>query len=747
MNDSEIFEFKITPVIEVYYNNSYGVYKFYSKELYPHLTERKKSLVEDVFDFDTPSNKYDTVYYGTVVGNMQQLQCGIEYDIKATLVFSDKYKSWQYKVINIISQRPQSNEEQKLFLQSIVTERQADILLSAYPSIVEDVINGVEIDLSKTSGIKEATFSIIKAKILENYVIADILILLQPLGVSYNMIKKLTDNEPNPVLLKQKLIDNPYILTDIDGLGFKRVDKLALKLNPELELSTKRVYACIQYILEEIGSSEGHTWIYLQQLMSEIRDNIPECVEIFKDIIKTEKENEVILHIEENQVGLKKYFNNESKILRLLTELQNASSKEYDLDFEKVIIQTEAKLGFSFTNEQKDAIRSLIDNNVVLITGSAGSGKTTIIQGILNLYRNKCNIAMCALAAKACQRIKEVTEFPAITIHRLLGWKSGEFIYNEQNPLQEDLIIIDEASMVNSYLFLSLIKAMKKGAKFVIVFDFAQLPPIGAGNIASDLLNSKFKINKFTKIHRQAEKSGILVDANKIRVGDNPLEEPQSLVTHGELKDMHYMFREDTQRINDLVIQAYIKALDIEDIDNVTIIVPRKKDCINSTQEINSRIQDLLINDDVPFLLRGKHKFKQGAKIIQKVNDYEKGVVNGEIGYLKFIGSDFSFVAVYDNGNKEIMYSKGDVSDIELAYALTVHSCQGSQWKKVICALDMSHFMLLDSCLLYTAITRASKECLLIAEPRAYMKCIENNKGKIRQTYLKDLLQNNTNNL
>jgi exodeoxyribonuclease V alpha subunit len=706
------------------------------------LTKIKKSLAVDIFDFDEPNMKYDTVYHGTVVGNMQQLQCGVEYDLKSTLVFSDKYKSWQYKVINIISQRPQSNEEQKLFLQSIVTERQADILLSAYPTIVDDVISGVEIDLSKTNGIKDATFSVIKAKILENYVIADILILLQPLGVSYNMIKKLTDDEPNPVLLKQKLIDNPYILTDIDGLGFKRVDKLALKLNPELELSTKRVYACISFILEDIGSSEGHTWIYLSQLMSEIRDNIPECVEIFKDIINTEKENDVILHIVDNQVGLKKYYNNENKILRLLNELQNSPINKYNLNFEEAINKTELKLGFKLTQEQIDAISSLNDNNIILITGSAGSGKSTVLQGILNLYRNECNIAMTALAAKACQRIKEVTGFPAITIHRLLGWKNGEFIYNEENKLREDLIIIDEASMVNSYLFLSLIKSIKKGAKFVIVFDFAQLPPIGAGNIASDLLHSNFKINKFTKIHRQAEKSGILVDANKIRVGDNPLEEPQSLITHGELKDMHYMFREDTHKINDLVVQAYIKALDVEDIDNVAIIVPRKKDCINSTQEINARIQDLLISDDVPFLLRGKQKFKQGAKVIQKVNDYEKGVVNGEIGYLKFIGTDFSFVAVFDNGEKEIHYSKGDVSDIELAYALTVHSCQGSQWKKIICAIDMSHFMLLDSCLLYTAITRASKECLLIAEPRAYMKCIENNKGKVRQTYLKELINN-----
>jgi hypothetical protein len=152
LNDTEIFEFKITPVAEVYYNNSYGVYKFYSKEFYPHLTERKK-LLDDFFDI--PNSQYDIIYHGTVVGNMQQLQCGIEYDLKATLVFSEKYKSWQYKVINIISQRPQSNEEQKLFLQSIVTERQADILLSAYPSIVEDVINGVDIDLSKTNGIKD----------------------------------------------------------------------------------------------------------------------------------------------------------------------------------------------------------------------------------------------------------------------------------------------------------------------------------------------------------------------------------------------------------------------------------------------------------------------------------------------------------------------------------------------------------------------------------------------------------------
>lgn len=734
---SDIYKFKIVPDYEKYYSDmtSYGVYAFVTNDKIPHTEPYKTIEMEFGMSDDTHLS-----YMGNIAGRMQQLIIGEEYDVEASLEFNKKYNTWQYVPIRITTDTPTTVVQQKKFLQSLVTDRQAEILLSVYPNIVQDIIDGKNIDLSKTKGIKEITFDKIKEKVITNYVISDIIVMLQPLGVSFNMIKKLVDNEPNPVLLKKKLLDNPYILTKIHGLGFKRVDGLALKLVPDIRLTSKRVYAFIDYYLNETGESEGHTWVLLQQLMSAVRDNIPECVDIFKDTIEQEKQSPVLLHIDGNKIGLEKYYDIEKCIFEILNELQSLPSSIDIKNIDTAIKQTENQLGFTLTEEQKQAIISIKENNVVIVTGSAGTGKTTIIQGIINAS-HQYSLALCSLSAKAAQRIKEVTGQPARTIHRLLEWGQNGFARNADNPLYEDIIIVDEASMINSGLFLSLVRAIKPGNKLVIVFDYAQLPPIGAGNIASDLLHSQFKINKFTKIHRQAEKSGILVDANKIRVGINPISKPEKIITHGELQDMFYMFASSKEAINQLVIESYMKAIKTLSLDDVVIIVPRKKDCINSTQEINIKIQDLLIKDNVPFITRGKIKFKLGAKVIQKVNDYDKNVFNGEMGYLININDTdkerITFKIKFDE-EKTVDYTKDEINNIELAYAITVHSAQGSQWHTVIMAVDSSHYILLDSCLLYTGVTRAIKRCLLIAEPKAFIRCISNNKGKVRQTYLKE---------
>ena len=740
MKKKEIYSFKLIPENELFYSDdsNYGVYKFSTIDDIPYLEDNSYILFDKKSD-----NKI-----GTIVGNMQQLIIGEEYEVETTVEFNKKYNSWQYKPIRIVTKKPTNKDEQLRFLKSIITEKQSETLVEAYPNIVDDIINNKEIDLNKTKGIKEYTFSKIKKKVLDNYVIADVLAMLQPLGISYKMILKLVENESNPTLLKIKLHDNPYMLTKIHGLGFKRVDGLALKINPDIRISEKRTYAFLVYYFNEIGSNEGHTWVYIDKLKKIVKENVPECIEIFDEIIIKEKDNPVVLYVSDDRISLKRYYNIEKQIFKKINELQNSYS-EYNINPKQAIINTQNRMGFELTDEQKEAIYSLVDNNVIVITANAGGGKTTVINGVIDMFKPKYTVAMCSLSAKAAQRMVEVTGSEAQTIHRLLGYKGFGFTFNEINPLPYDVIVLDEASMVNAELFLDLIKAIKNGSKLVLVFDDAQLPPIGVGNIASDLLKStNIKINKFTKVHRQASKSGILVDANKVRQGISPVETPKSKIVHGELKDMYYLFRNDREMINDLAIKAYLEAIDKVGIDNVTIITPRKKDCVNSTREINNKIQDLLIGNDVPFVNKGKYKIKLGAKVIQRVNDYEKDVVNGEIGYIDKIYKDKEvdeiFFNIKFNENKTITYHKDEVVSIDLAYALTVHSSQGSEWDVVIVVIDNSHYILLDNCLLYTAITRASKKCMLIAEPSAFQKCIRTNKGKERQTFLKEMLQNNS---
>jgi exodeoxyribonuclease V alpha subunit len=726
----EKFKFKMSPIAEIYYNddNLYGIYKFSTNTELPNSKQQ-----ENLFDSDNS-------YVSTLTGKMQKLTIGLDYSCEGKQVFNKKYKQWQYEVVKIIPEAPNSLEAQEKFLKCIITETQANTLLSVYPNIVEMIMNNEPIDLSKTKGIKEYTFDKIQNKVMENYVLADILTMLRPLGVTITMIKKLLQDQPNPILLKRELKENPYILTRIKGLGFDKVDKLALSMNKDLKISKFRTKAYIEFFLTEEGENNGHTRFDIKVLNEAIKNKINECYSMYLEILESESDKEKFLHINQNQIGLLKYFRREQEILNILNML-NTSDCEFIPTEEQInrafeeFIKTK---GYSPTNEQKEAVLSLRNNNVAIIAGSAGSGKSTIIDIVIKIFVEQF-ISQTALSAKASQRMTEVTGKDASTIHRLLGFNGGGFEHDENNTLPSNIVILDEASMVNSSIFLALLKAIRKGSKVLIVFDYAQLPPIGAGNIATDLLQSDFSVNVLTKVHRQAEESGILSDANIIRTGKNPIEKPEYNMVRGNLKDMHYMFRMDKQEIFDLTIKYFMKSIETLSLDEVCICVPRKKDVLNSALKYNLKIQDLLLGNEPCYVDRGDKKYKLGAKVIQKVNNYEKQVVNGEVGYISDIDIMEKIFKVKYMDDKVIEYDFKELDQLELAYALTVHSTQGSQYHTVIIPLDMSSYMLLSKELIYTAITRASKRCLVIAEPKAFSIGIKRKAGK-RNTWLQ-LLQ------
>ena len=262
----EVYEFLATPQMERYYNDdsTYGVYSFITTDDIPEYYNCKL----DPFD-----DKSNSVKGGTLAGKMQQLSIGMEYKVTATMEYNAKYKSYNYVPTVVIANIPKTQEQQIAFLKTQVTELQAKNILEVYPNVVEDVMQNKPIDVSQIKGIGEITWKNIKEKILDNYVISDILSMLQPLGVTFAVIKKLITDEPNPSLLKQKLIENPYIMTRVKGLGFKKVDDLALKLNPDLRISEKRVIAFLRYHLNSIGEDLGHTWVTQNELDNAVQDN------------------------------------------------------------------------------------------------------------------------------------------------------------------------------------------------------------------------------------------------------------------------------------------------------------------------------------------------------------------------------------------------------------------------------------------------------------------------------------------
>lgn len=740
----EEIKFKCIPVTERYYSNdsSYGVFVFHTKDDIPKYDEVPSD------PFYGSENK--GMKMSILAGNMQQLYVGSEYEVVATLEYNNKYKSYQYKPKSIVSVVPKTEEQQRQFLESIITQRQANILLEQYPNIVQDIINGTDnVDLSILKGIGDYTYNSIKEKVLNNYVISDILVMLQPLGVTFNKIKKLISNEPNPSLLKEKLIDNPYIMLEIRGFGFKTVDQLALKINPDIRISAKRVYAFLKYYLEELGNNSGHTWIDIGHIESAIRDNLIECTDVYKTIIENEKKHESMLHIKNNKIGLKQYFEKEEAIFEIVKELNKYDPlKISENEIEAGISKSESDQGFFLTNEQRAVVESSIKNNVVIITGSAGTGKTSISRAILNIYKQAgYSIACCALSAMAAQRITEATGFPSSTIHRLLGYGPNGFSHSHEAPLSEDVILVDECSMINVGIFYAIISAVQDGKKIIMCGDNRQLPPIGYGNVFGDLLEFKenFSVYKLTKVLRQAEKSGILMDANKIRRGVFPINQPELRIINGELRDMIYMFRDSREALQNIAIKTYMKSIEEDGLDNTIIITPRREKCNNSALEINKKITNLLFAKSDKHMQFGERIYYVGSKVMQTDNNYEKNVFNGEIGYITSIYDtevegknviQFDVEFKLGEQTKMVTYNRNELDQLDLAYAATVHKVQGSGYKNVIIIIDMTHYTLLDTCMLYTAITRAKKRCLLLAEPAAFKMCMTNNKSISRQTWL-----------
>jgi len=736
----KIFKFKIVPQQERFYNenSNWGVYTFTT-------TSDDIPYFYDCYD-DPFGDKPRLLKGSTLAGKMQRLTIGVEYNAEVTCSFNSKYNSYQYTPISITANVPKTEEQQIAYLKTQVTELQAKNILAVYPNIIDDVIHNREIDFMKIKGIGERSWNRIKDNILNNYVISDILIMLQPLGVTYAMISKLISNEPNPQLLKEKLLDNPYIMTEIRGLGFKRVDDLALKLNPDIRISTKRVVAFIKYYLESVGNNDGHSYVLESVLDNAVRDNINDCYEIYENFKSTQKQHEIFLHFEENKVGLLRQYKTEISILDILKNL-NEQETDYKINIENGISEAEREQGFCYTDEQKQEIYKACNSPVVLITGRAGTGKSSILRGLTKIYK-RYSISACALSAKAAIRITEATGLFASTIHRLLGFNKIGFVYNSDNRLPSDIIVLDEASMVNSSLFYSLVSAIKEGAKVIIVGDDGQLPPIGCGNIFHDLLNCNvFTCCKLTKILRQAQKSGIISDSVKIRNGENPLPKPKLKVVTGELQDMTYMFRESREGMRELAIKLYTMAAQKDGYDETIILTPCKKDRINSSFEINSILQDMIIPPDTaPEIRYGNKIFRVGAKVIQRTNDYDRNVFNGEMGYITKIeqtvkdGKKQNVVTI-KFADKKIDFLQNDLSSIELAYCLTCHLTQGSGFKNVIVLIDNTHYKLLDRCMLYTAITRAKTKCALIAEPSAFQRCLKIQASQ-RNTWL-SLLYNN----
>lgn len=693
-------------------------------------------------------------------GVMPQLQEKNLYNITAEYIEDPKYGG-QYNILSIFTALDFGTgdpEGQKKFLSSIYTPLQVTNMYEALDNPFKALKDKDVASLIKIKGCGMDTADRWIRKFEQHIGEAKIYTELEDYNLTTNMIKKLMDRYVSPELVIEKVKNNPYVLcNEVKGIGWKTADKIALEGGIG-EFSTKRIAAYIVHYLDEAGEN-GCSWITPDELMGAILEGIGEEV---PDANVTEAIHELGEELwwndDKSKIGLRRYFNIEHRIAEELLRIRDAESKISYIDWEDTIKHLEHKQGWEYTDEQKNGVKTVLDNNITVVQGLAGTGKSTLVSAMIEVLRSYSYV-QCALSGRASSRMSEITGQEGFTIHRLLGYPQGDkqgFKFHDENPLPYDIYILDEISMVDAYLFYYLLRAIPDGAKLVCLGDPGQLESIGCGNIAHDMINSEeIPTVTLTKIHRQAAKSAIITESIKIRNGQQIINKDWvGTETRGELQDLHIDCFSDKTNTYYKVVQAFsaTMAQDNFNIMETQIIVPVKNNGAACTYELNNSIQELYNPEDRRkkehngFSNGKSYILREGDKVMNVVNNYKTSppIYNGNIGIIRNIYYDEilddEIMLIDFKGIGEVKVPREAWNNIELGYAITVHKSQGDQANHVIFGIDFTSYSLLSREMIYTGITRAKKKCDLIAQTGALRMAISKEGVSKKQTHLQQCL-------
>ena len=621
--------------------------------------------------------------------------------------------------------------------------------------------------LSKIKGISSIKAIEIAQSFNENFELWQIVGFLDkfkiPVSAAQGIYKALGENTI------AKIEENPYILVDlVRGIDFKQIDKMALDIGMDYT-NPERIANGIKYSLE-IVTNNGHTCVQKENLMLFVR----ELLNISEDLIETEfinlraKEKIVIEDRgSEKWVYLYEFYKAELNAAEKLLILKNSKNIKHISKIDKELKILENKADIILSEKQIEAIKQINDNNVCIITGGPGTGKTTIIKTVLDLYKNKGKkVALCAPTGRAAKRMEEATGQEAKTLHRLLeigkmkeeNWIRQSIEYDVA-PIDADVIIVDEVSMVDIFLMNYLVKAIYLGTKLVLVGDIDQLPSVGPGSVLKSIIDSnKFSTVYLDKIFRQAAKSKIILNAHNVNKGEGFISKS---VDNDDLKQDFFFINEYNQeKILSNILSLSKDRLknygDYEFFKNIQVITPSKKGLIG-TRELNKYLQQELNpkSEKKKEKTFGSIVYRQGDRIMQIKNNYDiywekhkeqfeygSGIFNGEFGTIIDFNEEEKQVQVLYDDDKNVWYAYQDIDQIEHAYSITVHKSQGSEFDVVILPITATAPMLLTRNLLYTAITRAKKLLIVISSQNIIDKMIQNYDSKKRNTGLEYKLIN-----
>jgi len=708
----------------------------------------------------------DTHGYITAVGTMPYASTGEGLQVMGTWINSKEYGR-QFKVEEYKKILPQQTNEILRYLSSGAIKgigaKIAQKIVEKYGEDSFDVIENHPDWLVDIKGISRKKAYEISVDFKEKSGVREILTFCNGTVSSNNAVKIYKRWGRNALGI---IKENPYLLCydGYAGISFKQADEIAMKISFP-SASKERIIASIKYVLEIYASRDGHTYVDENMLATAVN----KLTGVSKEAVLEFLDNDVVLsfvHIEKKEnkrlISLKELYSCEKSIARKLNII---NSKAVNLDGDNiayVIAKIEEENAIEYATMQKKAIWECVSNGVTVLTGGPGTGKTTIIKAVMQIFSHfglKC--ALCAPTGRASKRMSEATSHEARTIHRILDVTVSDdgieptFLRNENNHLSEEVIIVDEASMMDVVLMNSLLSAIKPGARLILIGDINQLPSVGEGNVLNDIINSKcFSTVRLTEIFRQSKNSGIVINAHKINQGEMPdLKE--------KFDDFFFIPMDDKfipEYIANLCHTRLPNKYGKDVADGIQVICPQKKGALG-TKSLNLILQERLNPSTIKKTecdATRERIIRTGDKVMQIRNNYEvewttkagnsgMGIFNGENGIITTVDNDEKLVQI-EFADKQVSYDFKEIDEFELSYAITVHKSQGSEYPIVIVPISKAcPFLLCTRNLIYTAITRAAKMVILIGDADVFFEMIKNNTQIMRNTYLESLLRKNKN--
>lgn len=680
----------------------------------------------------------------TVVGPMPNLQPGESIRCfgkwKSHLVYGEQFEVESYR-----TEMPAETNAIKKYLGSGLIKGIgpvfAERIVEMFGQQTLDVIDKRPDDLLEVEGIGDIRLKKIKACWHEQRSIRDVMIFLQDKGVSPAFAQRIYRTWGDASI--EKIQENPFNLArDIFGVGFKTADKIAEKMGLAKD-APERIDAGIEYLLSEL-SSDGHVCYpfgkflpHAQEMFDVEPGLISERIEVLigddrlrKAILLGRGEPELHLWITPLYLA-------EQGVVNSLWRLAKSPCLVRTVDAEKAIDWVQKEIGIKLAPKQQRAVAKALTGKLEVITGGPGTGKSTIIHSILTITEKLSpNILLAAPTGRAAKRMAEITGRKASTIHSLLefDFRKGKFKKNRSNPLKCDLLIVDEASMIDTQLMNALLKAVPDGSRVVLVGDVNQLPSVGPGNVLNDIIASRrFPVTRLTEIFRQAAGSKITINAHRINGGifpclDNDPTDDFFFLEAGEPE-------EALQSIVDLVSRRLPAKYDFDPKKDIQVLTPMKKGIIG-TQNLNLVLQETLNPSNDP-LFRSGRRYHVGDKVMQMRNNYQKEISNGDLGIVSKIDV-VEQQAVIEFDGRQIEYEFSELDEVVLAYAASIHKSQGSEFPCVVIPVHTTHFIMLCRNLFYTGVTRGKKLVVVVGTKKAMAIAVKNDEVKERHTALKE---------